>query len=361
MTQVNTRAPLEPFEGEYSSPNQQSDPATDSREDDPMLRRNEISESNIGEHCTDIKENNDKDIEGNNDNDIKGNNDNDTQGASSDIDSEEDQCSETGEEKYMAGLAGPTQGTLEYPCSSKEANSPDGSGRLDGWMPVTPLIGHHCQPPATSTACSTPLLDVKSFIPVQSTSPPVDSDNTSLFIPMCRICHMPEDDSNLEKLTSPCRCAGTLQYIHNSCLKKWLEITSKKSRKPPKCELCHYQYHRHKKFKFHHWRLPRVSKQDKILHLVFLINILIMIGCAIATVMCFLSDKGQINKFPRNKSNEQLGAFPVRRGTKLKGQRSQAKELNEEPEEPRSGARGARLRSQRAERAARSLPSKKRN
>ena len=30
---------------------------------------------------------------------------------------------------------------------------------------------------------------------------------------------------------------------------RWLEITSKKSRKPPKCEICHYQYHRHKKFK----------------------------------------------------------------------------------------------------------------
>lgn len=26
-----------------------------------------------------------------------------------------------------------------------------------------------------------------------------------------------------------------------------------------------------------------------------------MIGCAVATVMCFLSDKGQITKFPKNK------------------------------------------------------------
>ena len=32
-------------------------------------------------------------------------------------------------------------------------------------------------------------------------------------------------------------------------LQRWLEIMTKKSRKPPKCELCHFQYHRHKKFK----------------------------------------------------------------------------------------------------------------
>ena len=54
-------------------------------------------------------------------------------------------------------------------------------------------------------------------------------------------------------------------------------------------------------FQFHHWRFPRVSRQDKILHLVFIINLIIMIACAVATVMCFLSDKGQISKFPRNK------------------------------------------------------------
>lgn len=44
-----------------------------------------------------------------------------------------------------------------------------------------------------------------------------------------------------------------------------------------------------------------MSARDKCLHLVFLINLLIMVGCAVATIMCFLSDKGQINKLPKNK------------------------------------------------------------
>ena len=38
-------------------------------------------------------------------------------------------------------------------------------------------------------------------------------------------------------------------------------------------------------------------------------NLLLMISCAIATIMCFLSNKGQITKFPRNKvelTNEEI-------------------------------------------------------
>ena len=55
-------------------------------------------------------------------------------------------------------------------------------------------------------------------------------------------------------------------------------------------------------FQFNHWRFPKVSRQDKVLHCIFVFNLVIMVSCAIATVMCFLSDKGQISKFPRNKA-----------------------------------------------------------
>ncbi|XP_074643677.1 E3 ubiquitin-protein ligase MARCHF4-like [Tubulanus polymorphus] len=129
--------------------------------------------------------------------------------------------------------------------------------------------------------------------------PPMEGDSMSNIYPICRICHQTGDEQEI--LISPCRCAGSLQYIHYGCLMKWLEVSTRKTRKAPKCELCHYQYHRHKKFKFHHWRLPRITKRDKILHIVFLINLIVMISCAVATVMCFLSDKGRISKFPRDK------------------------------------------------------------
>lgn len=118
---------------------------------------------------------------------------------------------------------------------------------------------------------------------------------------LCRICQMPGEDR--DPLISPCRCCGTLRYIHVHCLKKWIRVSQKRGRKqPPRCELCHFTFVRHKQFKFSQWRWPRVRTRDKCLHIIFLLNLLIMIGCAIATIMCFLSDRDNAAKFPRNKA-----------------------------------------------------------
>lgn len=54
-------------------------------------------------------------------------------------------------------------------------------------------------------------------------------------------------------------------------------------------------------FQFKNWRWFRVSVRDKCFYLVFLINFLIMVGCVVVIIMCFFSDKGQINKFFKNK------------------------------------------------------------
>ncbi|KAL5017349.1 hypothetical protein ScPMuIL_006938 [Solemya velum] len=117
-------------------------------------------------------------------------------------------------------------------------------------------------------------------------------------LPICRICQLPGDKE--DSLFSPCRCSGSVRYIHQSCLKKWVEISTRKTKKPPKCEICHYTYHRRKRFKTHDWKWPRVNNRDKCLHCIFLMSLLIMMGCAIATVMCFLSDKEQIAKTEKN-------------------------------------------------------------
>ena len=39
-----------------------------------------------------------------------------------------------------------------------------------------------------------------------------------------------------------------MMLLHHLCLQKWLEVSSKKNSEPPGCELCQYQYIRHKKF-----------------------------------------------------------------------------------------------------------------
>ena len=52
---------------------------------------------------------------------------------------------------------------------------------------------------------------------------------------------------------------------------------------------------------FSQWRWPRVRPRDKCLHIIFIVNLLIMIGCAIATIMCFLSDRDNTAKFSKDK------------------------------------------------------------
>ena len=48
----------------------------------------------------------------------------------------------------------------------------------------------------------------------------------------CRICM---ETSGL--LLTPCRCSGTLKYVHDKCLKRWL-VTVENGGTGPQCEIC---------------------------------------------------------------------------------------------------------------------------
>ncbi|KIH55830.1 zinc finger, C3HC4 type [Ancylostoma duodenale] len=71
---------------------------------------------------------------------------------------------------------------------------------------------------------------------------------------LCRICHT-ECDSPRDPFVSPCRCSGSLLYVHRSCLvvgdfpgmdplDHWLELSTRKMVPSPRCELCGYNYRR---------------------------------------------------------------------------------------------------------------------
>uniref|UniRef100_A0A3B3ZUB2 RING-type E3 ubiquitin transferase n=1 Tax=Periophthalmus magnuspinnatus TaxID=409849 RepID=A0A3B3ZUB2_9GOBI len=38
---------------------------------------------------------------------------------------------------------------------------------------------------------------------------------------LCRICQMGEESVS-NPLIQPCRCTGSLQYVHQDCIKRWL-------------------------------------------------------------------------------------------------------------------------------------------
>ncbi|KHJ97457.1 zinc finger, C3HC4 type [Oesophagostomum dentatum] len=60
---------------------------------------------------------------------------------------------------------------------------------------------------------------------------------------LCRICHT-ECESPRDPFVSPCRCSGSLLYVHRSCLVHWLELSTRKMVPSPRCELCGYNYRR---------------------------------------------------------------------------------------------------------------------
>ncbi|MEQ2190342.1 E3 ubiquitin-protein ligase marchf7 [Xenoophorus captivus] len=53
---------------------------------------------------------------------------------------------------------------------------------------------------------------------------------------LCRICQMQEESSS-NPLIQPCRCTGSLQYVHQECIKRWLR-SKISSGKPPLSDIC---------------------------------------------------------------------------------------------------------------------------
>ncbi|XP_004451145.1 E3 ubiquitin-protein ligase MARCHF8 isoform X5 [Dasypus novemcinctus] len=51
----------------------------------------------------------------------------------------------------------------------------------------------------------------------------------------CRICHCEGDDES--PLITPCRCSGSLHFVHQNCLQQWIKSSDTRC-----CELCKYEF-----------------------------------------------------------------------------------------------------------------------
>lgn len=64
-------------------------------------------------------------------------------------------------------------------------------------------------------------------------------EESSIKAPVCRICYDIEKENNL--LLYPCKCTGSVKYLHEECLKTWLVSTSE-DLNDRACELCHTKF-----------------------------------------------------------------------------------------------------------------------
>ena len=88
----------------------------------------------------------------------------------------------------------------------------------------------------------------------------------------CRICF--EESEEDSPLIVPCKCSGSIQYIHEGCLNQWIDTNHRRlipalahqdeiTLKHVRCELCHERYRIRYNRPFESAPIRRSSKTDK--------------------------------------------------------------------------------------------------
>ncbi|XP_062354349.1 E3 ubiquitin-protein ligase MARCHF7 isoform X1 [Cinclus cinclus] len=183
---------------------------------------------------------------------------------------------ESGEETSLEALDSPRRASVSRPTravsviSTATASPPDSapSGRSSGIPPGS--LFRFAVPPALGSSLSDNLMITVDIIPSgwnqsdgresgESKIPPsrdperLQKIKESLLLEdsedeegdLCRICQMSSASSD-NLLIEPCKCTGSLQYVHQECMKKWLQskINSGSSLEAvTTCELCKEKLH----------------------------------------------------------------------------------------------------------------------
>ncbi|XP_063776507.1 E3 ubiquitin-protein ligase MARCHF1 isoform X2 [Pseudophryne corroboree] len=93
--------------------------------------------------------------------------------------------------------------------------------------------------------------------PYDSTASPINNDEWSDEAEDCRICHCEGDDEN--PLITPCRCTGTLRFVHQACLHQWIKSSDTRC-----CELCKYDFIMETKLKpLRKWEKLQMTKSER--------------------------------------------------------------------------------------------------
>uniref|UniRef100_A0A3B4AVR6 Uncharacterized protein n=1 Tax=Periophthalmus magnuspinnatus TaxID=409849 RepID=A0A3B4AVR6_9GOBI len=95
---------------------------------------------------------------------------------------------------------------------------------------------------------------------------------------VCRICHCEGDDDC--PLIMPCRCTGSLSFVHQTCLNQWIKSSDTRC-----CELCKFDFIMETRLKpLRKWEKLHMSKSERRKIFCSVLFHLIAIGCMLWSV-----------------------------------------------------------------------------
>lgn len=113
---------------------------------------------------------------------------------------------------------------------------------------------------------------------------PINQDvclNSELEDAQCRICF--DIESSGKDLIIPCKCTGSMKYVHEECLKIWL-TTSSQDIKQSKCDICKHQF----KMEISYNRVCtcNIQKEDRLKFLIIQL-VALMISSILSIVLFY--------------------------------------------------------------------------
>ncbi len=132
----------------------------------------------------------------------------------------------------------PTSGCLLEDLESqnnKQSNSPVAGGTMDLAAPEVVEVGAAIG--AASNVSPNKQKTGLTHVTADVVEPDTDMSAVSTLSvgDICKICHCGAE--NNAELIAPCFCSGSLKYVHQECLQRWI-----KSSDIRRCELCKYPF-----------------------------------------------------------------------------------------------------------------------
>ncbi|XP_029013597.1 uncharacterized protein marchf1 isoform X2 [Betta splendens] len=118
------------------------------------------------------------------------------------------------------------------------------------------------------------------------------SDDSELEV--CRICHCEGDDEC--PLLMPCRCTGSLSFVHQACLNQWIKSSDTRC-----CELCKFDFVMEMKLKpLRKWEKLHMSKSERRKIFCSVLFHLIAIVCMLWSVVILVKRTAEEIRLGKN-------------------------------------------------------------